>query len=252
MAMGRVRTRARVVVGALAALLLSGAPPARAQFDEVIPSDLRNLTDGQPLQVEDALPVRPGLQPQLLVSSGTVRNETGLLVRPQVLLGTRFGLELGAAFSAGLLDGTFEARAIEAHLLGFLVRERGGLPGVALKVKGFSPDEGSGAAGQLGGIVTRSLGPARVHVNGAFRVVNAGSNAFQLGVAGDRPLNDDVLLVGGAYFERFLGPGITAAGLQAGANARLGQRFLLQGSLGINSYDGELTPRALLGVGGRL
>lgn len=200
---------------AIAAAVLIAAVPWRlaAQID------YRNLDDDRPSRVEDAYPVERYAF-EFLIPYAFEREPDGLTVHSWALelaYGVFRNAQIGfkaplAAVRAG--DTTTSGLAgLRAFALYNFNTEGLRLPAVALRVDAAFPVGSLGGDGtqlSLKGIVTRSWGPTRLHLNGAVRLgrdaagpVVEGIDQWWYGAALDRTLfRQSVLLVGEVYAAR--------------------------------------------------
>ncbi|HTE66286.1 MAG TPA: hypothetical protein VK736_08510 [Candidatus Binatia bacterium] len=210
------RTLARRA-GAAIVFAIVAAAPAGAQID------YRNLDDDRPTRVEDAYPTERYAF-EFIVPYSYARDRTGAVIQASVLelvygvfRNTQVGLKapLVGVRSSGATT-TWGLSGLRAFALYDFNTEGRLLPAVALRIDAAFPvgslggDETQVA---LKGIVTRSWGPTRLHLNGAVRLgrdapgaVIEGIERWWYGAALDRTLfRPSVLLVGEVYAAREIG-----------------------------------------------
>jgi hypothetical protein len=182
----------------------------------VAQTDYRNLDEGRPTQVEDAVPVERYAF-EFLMSYALEREPGGGIVHafvPELEYGIVGNGELGLTAPIGLLDEGGIMRAGLSGLRAFALynfnTESAAAPALALRVDLRLP-AGAFAAGAtrvtLKGIATRSWGRQRIHVNGAYTLGPDASPAlvepagrWWWGAALDRTLfRQSVLLLAAVY-----------------------------------------------------
>jgi hypothetical protein len=209
---------------------------------------LRDVSEFQPLRVEDALPAQPGVQGQLSFMTADEEGRTGVLLRPQVSVGIAERLELGVGTEVGRLEGQSEMGPFEAFSLLRLNSEGALLPSLALKATIMTPTDEVGVAGELGARMTKTLRATRVHANATYTTQRDAGDRYLFGVGADTPLSGRVLLLGNAYVERLRDQGKTAVGGDAGASWQLTDGLMLQGAIGVQRTGNAVDPRILIGI----
>jgi len=224
----------RTTTGGVALALALGAlagRPAAAQID------YRNLDDDRPVRVEDAYPVERYAF-ELLVPYSYARDRTGAVIQASVLeleYGAFRNAQIGlkaplAGVRASGATTTWGLSGLRAFALYNFNTEGLLLPAVALRIDATFPVGSLGGDEtqvSLKGIVTRSWGPTRLHLNGAVRLgrdapgpVVEGIEQWWYGAALDRTLfRRSVLLVGEVYATREVGA------VPVEVNASLGFRW---------------------------
>lgn len=194
LACGRRAARVGAFSVATVALLTVNAPVSGQE-------DFRAADLDRPTRVEDAFPIKYrewefefGSRGELAEGGRGVH--TIFEVKTGLFRNAQFGLEVEGGASSGDV-GAGTDRGIEsagAHLLVGVARESLSTPAVALRLDAKTP--GSGSLGKAGwqagakGILTRSVGRARVHANGGYQVASVadGGDFWRVGVGGDYPL----------------------------------------------------------------
>ena len=159
-------------IGLLAAMV-GVARPILAQID------YRNLDDGRPTRVEDAYPVERYAFEAILPYQG--EQEAGGVATHSVVPELSYGLlrntQIGVKLALAVEDGLTETHAglagIQVFALYNLNTESPTLPALSLRVDGAFPVgslAGNGSRVAFKGIVTRSWGRARIHLNGAYTI----------------------------------------------------------------------------------
>jgi len=199
---------------AAAALLATSPACLAAQID------YRNLDDDRPTRVEDAYPAERYAF-EFLVSYSYARDRTGAVIQASVLeleygifRNAQVGLKapLAGVRSSGATT-TWGLSGLRAFALYNFNTEGLLLPAVALRVDAAFPVGSLGGDEtqvSLKGIVTRSWGPTRLHLNGAVRLGHdapgpdvEGIERWWYGAALDRTLfRQSLLLVGEVYASR--------------------------------------------------
>jgi hypothetical protein len=216
--------------GAALVLTILAATPAAAQID------YRNLDDDRPTRVEDAYPAERYAF-ELLMAYSFERERAGASVHA-ALLELEYGIipnghvGLKAPLAAVRDAGTTEwgLSGLRAFALYNFNTEGPFLPALSVRADATLP------AGSLGGdrvevgvqgIVTRSFGRSRLHLNGAVRLTRDAPGAvvesldrWWLGAALDRTLFRQSLLVIGEIYARH-----AVAGTPVEVNAGLGLRW---------------------------
>jgi hypothetical protein len=209
---------------AAAALLVAGPACLAAQID------YRNLDDDRPTRVEDAYPVERYAF-EFLVPYSYARDRSGAVIQASVLeleYGVLRNAQIGV--KAPLVTTTWSLSGLRAFALYNFNTEGLRLPAVALRIDAAFPVGSLGGdETQVGlkGIVTRSWGPTRLHLNGAVRLGRdtpgpavEGIERWWYGAALDRTLfRHSLLLVGEAYARR------EVATAPVEVNASLGLRW---------------------------
>ncbi|MBI4421719.1 MAG: hypothetical protein HY560_12915 [Gemmatimonadetes bacterium] len=203
----------------LAAAVLLAAGPAGL----VAQIDYRNLDDDRPTRVEDAYPVERYAF-EFLVPYSYARDRTGAVIQASVLeleygifRNTQVGLKapIAGVRSSGATT-TWGLSGLRVFALYNFNTESLVLPAVALRIDAAFPVGSLGGdETQVGlkGIVTRSWGPTRLHLNGAVRLgqdapgpVVEGIERWWYGAALDRTLfRQSLLLIGEVYASKELG-----------------------------------------------
>lgn len=173
------------------------AAPARAQID------YRNLDHGRPGAVEDAYPVeRYGFE----ASTGSRVHLGSGAGRYRIVQGLGYGLFRGGEVAVHLpLAGRFGSSGglsglagADVSLLMNLSIEKVGLPALAVRLSGSLPTGAAGGEGtgvSLAGLVTRSFGRNRIHVNASLALATPEAlgereapSRWSVGLAIDRTL----------------------------------------------------------------
>ncbi|MEM7414009.1 MAG: hypothetical protein AAF389_00850 [Gemmatimonadota bacterium] len=187
-----------LVIGVVATGVLLGAGIAPASAQE----DFRSSDRDRPTRVEDAHPIKfreweieAGARGTLREGAergvhGVLELKTGLFPNAQV------GVEVETGWSRAA-PGTASASGLEsfgAHVLYGFNRETPSRPAVSLRIDVAGPGAGSlgNEDAQFGvlGIVTRSVGRLRVHLNGGLTTASAtdGGDFWRTGIGGDYPI----------------------------------------------------------------
>jgi hypothetical protein len=211
----RIISRGRLF--AAAALLVAGPACLAAQID------YRNLDDDRPTRVEDAYPAERYAF-EVLVPYSYTRDRSGAVIQASVLeveygvfRNAQIGLKAplaGVRSSGGTT--TWGLSGLRAFALYNFNTEGLLLPAIALRADAAFPVGSLGGDEtqvSLKGIVTRSWGATRLHLNGAVGLgrdtpgpVVEGLERWWYGAALDRTLfRQSVLLVGEVYAARELG-----------------------------------------------
>ena len=218
----------------LAAAVILAAGPGAGLAAQI---DYRNLDDDRPVRIEDAYPAERYAF-EFLVPYSYARDRSGAVIQAWVLE-LEYGIfrtaqvGLKAPLAAVRAGGTTTTglSGLRAFALYNFTTEGPVLPAIALRADAAFP------VGSLGGdetqvaikgILTRSWGPTRLHLNGAVRVAGGDASSAAVegvenwwyGAAVDRTLfRQSVLLVGEVYALR------EARGAPAQVNASLGLRW---------------------------
>lgn len=213
------------------------------------------MRDPDTLVVDDASPLEKSkVQGELDFASRPYTGESGVVMRPEVRLGLPLNLEIGAGAdveTGGAAEPT--SAAASAHLIGQVLEEKGARPALALQGEVESPQGDAGVSAEARVLATKSFGTVQVHGNAAYRARRDTEDDYLLTVGADSPLDDKWLLQGGAYYVSTLGPAPdNALGLDMGASFLLGQKVVLSGTVGLNSREGNVAPRMVLGIMGQL
>ena len=170
-----------------------GALAAEAQ------DDFRHLDRGRPLRVEDAYPIKlneweweagGALARRSDETAGAIVLElkTGLFRNAQLGVEAHGAIEREEGVSASGIE------EVGFHLLYNLNQEGRRSPAIAFRGDVAVPGSGAVAApattGRAAAMLTRTLGPARLHLNGAHRwsPTEEGGNTWEFGAALDRVL----------------------------------------------------------------
>ena len=232
-----------LAAGVVVALLLSAPSPARAL-------DHDNLDKNRPVQIEDAYPIAKG---EIAVEGGAGFNDrrqgrTRLAFQPQLLYGAYYNtqLEIGGDLltEPTTISGAEKSGDLRVGVLYNFNTETLNVPALAVKLEMELPTgvRSRGVDGTISGIVTRSFGRWRTHLNAEYTVVGAAQgserNWFYRLLAGvSYPLG---------YPERFVDTLIAdvftrqsdfsgernPTGVEVGLRHQLSSRIVLDGGLG--------------------
>lgn len=201
---------------AAAALLVAGPAGLIAQID------YRNLDDDRPVRIEDAYPAERYAF-EFLVPYSYRRDRSGAVIQASALeleygifRNAQVGLKVPLAAVRTGGSTTSGLSGVRAFALYNFNTEGLVLPAIALRADAVFPVGSLGGdetQASLKGIVTRSWGPTRLHLNGAMRLGRdapgpavEGIERWWYGAALDRTLfRQSLLLVGEAYASRELG-----------------------------------------------
>lgn len=213
---------------------------------------LRSLGRFHPLRVEDAIPADPGLEARLSMTAGNLEGATDFIARPELALGLPWRMELGAGVDTRITDGDGDIGPVRVHAMGTVLGERGARPALGLRGELDTAEDGMGVSGQLALLATQRLGATRAHVAAELLPRRGAADAYALGLAGDHPLGDRLLVLGDARYERLLGGDGWRADGELGGAIRLGERVVLQGVFGVSlEPGGVVSPRVIAGVSAR-
>jgi len=242
----------------LAAVLALGAGEVGAEestaFERLLErADL--MRDVDLLTASAATPVAPSrVQGEFSLASRPLTGEPGVVLGPRVRLGLPWRLELGAG--AGLATGgEAEPSTVEVagNLLGQVLVESGSLPALSLQGTVAPPTGDGGPSAEARVLASKSIGTGQVHANAAYRNIEAEADEYILALAADRAVGDSWLVRGDVYFARSLGDSpADSAGFDVGASLMLGERWVVSAVGGLNTREGDVTPRVLFGVLGQL
>lgn len=151
--------------------------------------DHNNLDEGRPLRFEDAYPIAYG---ELSAETGAQfvlnRHKTDRFAFPlEVLYGAYWNLQVGVGSTLSTqprtIDGPEKSGDLRAFALYNFNQETLRLPALAAKLSLDLPtgEHSHGVDTKLTGIVTRSLGPARVHLNLGYEFVGSASDGGRNG-----------------------------------------------------------------------
>jgi hypothetical protein len=170
---------------------IAGVSPLAAQ------EDFRSADLGRPILVEDAYPLKLYEWEFELGMRGNLAEEGGLEGMAELKTGLFLNGQAGLEIEAGVEDQAGTVGGIEAvrgHVLYSFSRETLGLPAFAARVDLATPGAG-GLRNEdwsigLKGIVTRSFGRVRMHVNGGYVAASVDDDGdyWRLGLAFDYPI----------------------------------------------------------------
>lgn len=203
----------------------------------------------QPYRVEDAEPLKPGVELNVAVLNVDELGNNELRFAPTVMAGTPWGLEIGASGPFAIDDGDLKwAPAASAHALARVTKAEGWRPELSLRGDVVFPNEDEGAGAAMTALATEELGKYRVHGNARYEAKNHGTSSWFTGVAADRMIGEKLLVGADAWYQRYLGDGDWMVGGSAGAIYKLVEAFSVFGSAGVQSATGEVDPRLLIGI----
>ncbi len=226
------------------ALLLS--PVVSLAAEERPYDDLRDLSENQPLRIQDATPEQPGPSLDLSMTNLSESGETGLFAQPQVNLGLPFDAAIGVDVTVSRMDRTSDVGPVQAYGQLLLMHPEGRRPGLGVKATAVSPTEDAGLSGLFGLFLTQELGNTRVHANGNYLAQGDTGDRYLVGLGVDTPLSERVLLLGDGYWEKQRDREQNAMGLEGGAAYRFSDHLMVQAAVGLQRSGTDLSPRAVL------
>lgn len=212
------------------------------------------MRDPDVLPVDDASPVEQSeVQGEFDFASRPETGEEGQVFSPRARLGLPWNLELGAGADVETRGAESSTAAASAHLLGQVLSERGALPALSLRGEVETPHGGAGLGAEARLLASKSIGAGQLHANVAYRARGDEADEYLLTAGADQPLGDTWLVQGGTYFLRSLGDSPEdTLGLDVGASLLMGERWVVSGVVGLNSREGDVAPRVVLGLMGKL
>ena len=245
----------------LAMVVLVLAAPVFAQEAAMAPStggNIANLEAGFPAAIIDTNVTETGVI-ELGVAGAYVTNgavyETGLVqvnygVMPNVQASAKWPMILGEGLVAGNGDTVV---AVTAGLL----EEDADMPALGLEVAGKAPT-GRGFTGYDGtvtGVLTKTFGDMRLHVNAGYTTIGnnvtanrADADSFKVGI--DFPLIDNVVMIVDAFSDEAPVKGADRIeAVEAGIRCALTDVDILSVGVGAGVGNGNATPAFVAVVG---
>lgn len=248
-------------LGILAVLLLVTAPlfAQEAALAPMATAGLANLESGFPATVIDTVTTQQGelelgiagayLTNGETYETATLQASYGVLSNVQLTIGTTL------IIGEGLVPGNGDT---DVALLAALVEEDGNLPSLGLELSGRLPTGRgfTGYDGTIAGVLTKSMGEARVHVNASYTTIGDDTvggtmmapvhtrndaDAFVVGV--DFPLTTDVVMIVDALSKEARTEGTDRVEMvEVGVRAALSEADILGAAIGVGIGNGNGTP----------
>jgi len=212
--------------------------------------DHNNLDEGRPLRFEDAYPIAYG---ELSAETGAQfvlnRRKTDRFAFPlEVLYGAYWNLQVGVGSTLSTQPRTIDEPEKSGDLRTFALynfnQETLRLPALAAKLSLDLPtgEHSHGVDTKLTGIVTRSLGPARVHLNLGYEFVgragDGGRNGRYDGVLGAQyplgyPRHFDTTLLADVFTQQAVRSGETnPSGIEVGIRRQIAPLVVIDAGVG--------------------
>lgn len=229
--------------------------------------DHDNLDKNRPVQIEDAYPIAKG---EIALEGGARlldrrRGRTRFVFQPQVLYGAFYNtqLEIGGDLltEPTSIEGAEKSGELRVGALYNFNTETLTLPALALKLDLELPTgvRSRGVDGTLAGILTRSFGRWRMHLNAEYTVVGlargAERNGFYRFVAGvSYPLGyparfRETLIVDVFTRQSELSGNRNPTGIEVGLRHQFSSRLVLDGGIG-TEFAGPSDRSAVFGIVG--
>lgn len=226
--------------------LVSAPVWAEESYEEKLAA-LRDVSEQQPMRVEDAEPSEGGVDVEVSLLNLSEDGGRGLIAMPQVAVGFEPGLELGLGWQAGVLDHELELGGAQIYGLWRFLKATGPLPSIAIKSTLNTPSGDQGVGGELGLRISEIWPRSRLHANGSYRVQHDAPGRAWIGVGADRVLvADRWMVMADAYLEK-LKAQHPSEGADLGIAVRLAGNFRLNAAAGMVRIHSHWLPRLLIG-----
>lgn len=254
----RGRNMKRLLLAAFVGVVLAAAPACGQEALGPATGNVADLAGGFPTLLEDTTTAPLG-SITVGIAGGYLTNgtsiETALI---EVNYGLLENLELSADWLWVVGSGRIAGNG-DTYLsaLWAPIAEDGYMPSMGLSAGARLPsgDGFTGYDGTIVGVVTKTIGQVRVHLNAAYTTIGnslpgikSDADAFALGM--DCPIVDGLVLVADVFsLESPLQGGDRVQGVEAGVRAALTEKDTLSVGVSVGDGAGNVTPKFTAAVG---